>query len=539
MLINKINFKKVNCLKVIALLVLIVWFSVFLLQKIDLVNSDLGRFIKNGQDIFKGHFQVLKTNFYSFTYPNYPFVNHHWATGPVFYLIWKIGGFAFLHFFGLVLILITFFIFFKAAERVSDFKTAFLLSIILIPLIAYRKEIRPELFSYFFSAIFFFILWRNRESSIREQDINPGSGSHPAPFSQKWLFLLPLIEFFWVNFHIYFFLGLSILGAFLLEKIIVSVRNRQWQANNLLLIFGLSLFAALLNPSGLAGALHPFYIYSNYGYQVLEEQPVWFLENLGLKNPAFVLFKLVFAVLVLSFVWGFLKNRKEIPLVNIFLSCGFGFMALWAVRNFALFGFFALPILAANARIIIAGRNVNLRSFENKIGFFWLCSIAVFGIFAFYSSFLPYNKRVFGLDLKPGVNRSAEFFKQAHIKGPIFNNYDIGGYLIYHLFPKERVFVDNRPEVYPASFFQKIYIPMQEKEEIWKKQQEKYNFQAIFFARSDMTPWGQKFLIERVKDENWIPVFVDNFAIIFLKKNNQNKEIIDKYQIPRSYFKFD
>ena len=80
---------------------------------------------------------------------------------------------------------------------------------------------------------------------------------------------------------------------------------------------------------------------------------------------------------------------------------------------------------------------------------------------------------------------------------------------------------------------------MQEKEKVWEKQQVKYNFNAIFFARSDITPWAQKFLIERVKDKNWIPVFVDNFAIIFLRNNELNKSIIDKYQIPRRYFKFN
>jgi len=523
MLINKVNFRRINYPKFFALLILVIWFSLFLFQKIDLVNSDLGRFIKNGKYIFKGNFQLLKTNFYSFTYPSYHFVNHHWATGPVFYLIWKIGGFFSLHLFAIILILIIFFIFFKAAESMSNFKVAFLLSIILIPLISYRKEVRPELFSYFFSAIFFFILWKNRKSSI----------------SPKWLFALPLVELFWVNLHIYFFLGISILGAFLLEKIILSIKEKKWQANKLLFILALCVVAVLFNPSGTEGALYPFYIYNNYAYRVLEEQPVWFLEKLSIRNPSFILFKIIFAALILSFIAAFLKNKRKIPLVNVFLAIGFSFMALCAVRNFAIFAFFALPILANNVKIIINGRRIISQDFESKIEFLWLCSIIVFVIFAFYSSFLFRNKNIFGIGLMPGINRSAEFFKQQNIKGPIFNDYDIGGYLIYHLFPKKRVFVDNRPEVYPASFFQKVYIPMQEKETIWQKEQARYNFNAIFFARSDVTPWGQKFLIERVKDKNWIPVFVDKFAIIFLKNDKSNKSIIDKYQIPRRYFRFD
>ena len=120
--------------------------------------------------------------------------------------------------------------------------------------------------------------------------------------------------------------------------------------------------------------------------------------------------------------------------------------------------------------------------------------------------------------------------------GPIFNDYDIGGYLLFHLFPKEKVFIDNRPEVYPADFFEKTYIPMQEDETIWEENQQKYGFNAIFFSINDATPWAQKFLIERVKDNEWAPVFVDNYAIIFVKRTEANKGIIEKFEIPKEKF---
>ena len=72
------------------------------------------------------------------------------------------------------------------------------------------------------------------------------------------------------------------------------------------------------------------------------------------------------------------------------------------------------------------------------------------------------------IGLMPNVNASAEFFKQSGLKGPIFSNYDIGGYLIYHLEGQEKVFVDNRQEAFPPDFFQKVYIPMQEDPAVWK-----------------------------------------------------------------------
>jgi hypothetical protein len=52
----------------------------------------------------------------------------------------------------------------------------------------------------------------------------------------------------------------------------------------------------------------------------------------------------------------------------------------------------------------------------------------------------------------------------------------------------------------------------------------------------DYTPWAQNFLIHRVKDPLWAPVFVDNKTILFLQRNEENKEIIKKYEIPKEVF---
>ncbi|MFC1613282.1 hypothetical protein ACFL23_03030 [Patescibacteria group bacterium] len=98
------------------------------------------------------------------------------------------------------------------------------------------------------------------------------------------------------------------------------------------------------------------------------------------------------------------------------------------------------------------------------------------------------------------------------------------------------MFVDNRPEAYSTSFLQEIYIPMQNNPEIWEKQNSIYQFNAIFFSHRDATPWGQQFLINIVNDPLWAPVFADQYAIILLKRNELNKSIIEKYEIPKNFF---
>ena len=141
------------------------------------------------------------------------------------------------------------------------------------------------------------------------------------------------------------------------------------------------------------------------------------------------------------------------------------------------------------------------------------------------------------LGLMPKVNASAEFFKQTSLKGPIFSNYDIGGYLIYHFGPQEKVFVDNRQEAFPPDFFQKIYIPMQEDSSVWRQEEVKYGFNVIYFYRHDLTPWGQDFMIARVKDPQWAPVFVDDYTIIFARRGSIDQGAIDRFELPKSMFK--
>lgn len=510
-------FPSSKYLKAFIVIILIGWFSAFVVQNIDLTTADIGRHIKNGEFILSGNQDVLTTNFYSYTNSEHPFVNHHWLSGVIFYLIYSFGGFKLLHLFFIALFAIAFLLFFDVACKKSGFITAMILSVLLIPLMADRTEIRPEVFTYVFSAIFLWILWHWRQGKI----------------SSNYLFVLPFIQVLWVNLHVYFFLGFLITGAFLLEKVIT--RSRKTALKKLAGVLVLLGIASVINPHGIDGAFYPFRIYNNHGYRILEEQSVWFLENLNIFNPGFVLFKIVLLLLVLSFIFVLIKNAKQFSWVDFFLGTGFAILALIAIRNVPLFALFALPVIAQNIKVG-AGRKIIARNAYEQIAvgiYSLVIAVLVLINYSSYGFFRPIN---FGLGVIPGRNASANFFKENNLEGPIFNNYDIGAYLIYHFFPQEKVFVDNRPEAYPESFFKQIYIPIQQNDDKWQSAQEKYYFNTIFFYLRDATPWGQDFLISRVKDKSWVPVFANRHTIIFLKRNDKNSEIIQKYEIQETYF---
>ncbi|MDP3935039.1 MAG: hypothetical protein Q8Q46_02405 [Candidatus Giovannonibacteria bacterium] len=488
--------EKMRWVKIAVLILLLAWYGAFLFHKIDLTTSDLGRHIKNGEEILSGHFQVLNSNYYSYTEPDATFINHHWLSGVVFYLIWKFLGFSGLHLFFIALSLITFWLFFDLAKKVSSYVLAIPTALLLIPLIAERVEARPEVFSYLFSGIFLWLLWQKRG-----------------------LWVLPILMLFWVNLHIYFFAGLLLIFILML-----------WE-KDLWKVFLASSAAIFINPFGLRVIALPFTLFQNYGYKIIENQSVRFLDNLGfIQNPNLFWFKIAAALFILSFLAAALKNGFGPSWALSAPAAIFGIASAFAIRNFTVFGLFALPAICVNIQSV-SGQKIK----ENKELAFGIAII--FSALILIISFFTHQTRLleeqngFGLGLAQDVEGSAEFFKKEKLKGPIFNNYDIGSYLIFNFpsCPKPGlghkadpnlvcgVFVDNRPEAYSAAFFENIYVPMQEDENVWKRESTKYDFNTIFFSHKDATPWGQKFLSERLKDPAWKQVYLDDYAIIFTK----------------------
>ena len=121
------------------------------------------------------------------------------------------------------------------------------------------------------------------------------------------------------------------------------------------------------------------------------------------------------------------------------------FAAIKAVRMIGLFGYFWIPLstYVYSRWLQYAQTSKSRKSIE--------IALVVLGIIVSASVDFDWKQK-HGLGIVPGLNDAAEFFKREKISGPIFNNADIGGYLIFHLSPSHKVFVDNRMEAYPEDF---------------------------------------------------------------------------------------
>ncbi len=515
------RFATPQLIKLCLFIFLIFWAGIFLSHKIDLTTADLGRHIRNGDILLNGSAddreRILRTNFYSYTVPDQPFINHHWLSGVYYYLVQNAFGFVGQSAFYILFVLLSFVLFFDVARRKSNFWIGYATSIVVLPLVVKRAEVRPEVFTYFLTAVFFWLL----STRLDSKKFN------------KFLWTLPLLMVLWVNLHIGFVFGFLVLGAYGFEQFILYVRKKQNYFLRLLLISALCLFAASINPNFINGLLYPLKIFSNYGYLIVENQSIGFLENLNfVSGQHFLLYRIVLLILGICIVANGLKNWRKINMPFAILALISSVMAYTGIRNFPLFALFAIPTISYHLYL--------LRPKVMDIGtkqIIWTLSLVI----VFSALFLQNQSRIaqedaLGWGLLPGINKSTDFFKQNNIKGPIFNNYDTGGYLIYHLYP-EKVFVDNRPEAYTPDFFQKEYIQPQEDEKKFRELDKKYKFNAIFFSHRDYTPWAQTFLTRMVKDENWTPVYVDAYNIILLRINNQNNSLIEKYELPKERFK--
>lgn len=519
-------FTRAGISKIIAVLALLGWYFYFLAFPIFLSPSDIGRHIKNGYVLLHtplaGWGAILHTNFYAATQSGFPFINHHWGTGIIFYLVWNAAGFVGLSLFGWFVNGLTLLICFDLARRRAGFWYAALIVFFTVPLIGQRVEVRPEIFSYLLCAAFVWLLTAYRERRL----------------DAKYLWCLPALEVVWINLHIYFILGFAIVGIFWLDEIIR--KDRSAGAVKILTIIGLAcVAAALVNPSTYRGVLYPFAIFSNYGFSVGENQSVQTIAaqhgSQALVGTNILLFKILFYGLVALVPLAFWRRRAAVPWYLVMWVAVVSILAWSSVRNLALFGFFAAPLLAA---AIGQWRNRPAILRQENNSWWWVgLSVAIVALTVWLNwPELVFASQTRGVGLMPGVNKAALFLLDNQVEGPLFNDFDSGSYVIFSLFPRVRPFVDNRPEAYPPDFLTDTYVPMQTDNNRWLAAVEQYRFNVILYSFDDVSPYATPFIIRRLQDPAWAPVYADKYAIIFLKRNQQNAALIQKFEIPPGSF---
>lgn len=503
----------------LALLLCVVLYGLFFLQKTNLMASDLGRHIANGKVILAEK-KVFSINLYSLTEAERFTPNHHWLFGVIAAMGEQMGGFS-------ALTLITAF-FYTASVGLMVYSSArkhqnlwvLAASVLVLPSITARSEVRPEAFSLFFAGALFLLMERWIHSKF------------PSLYMAFFAFFITAL---WVNIHIFFILSIAILGSFLLQLVATKQFKKLPAYASVCAAAGLGM---LVNPLGLTGALYPFHIFTEYEYPVAENQTLFFLLD-RFPNLHYYYTAGVIIILGLVLVTCVARYRKmcvnNLALITLTFFFGLATLKLIRFENFA--ALFCIPLFALVFEKISMDFKKQWRALTEKDMFVMLSSLVGLGVaMAVLGSglFIPFSNG-FGLGLYQGSSQAGEFLRMLNVHGPLFNNFDAGSYLIYYLYPQHKVFVDNRAEAYSAEHLQ-LYKKAQGDEATWQRLDAQYRFGMIVFYRQENTEWGQKFMIDRIKDTTWAPIFVDDFALIFVRDIPEHAEIIEKYKLPANIF---
>ena len=463
-------------------------FSILYTKNAD-YNEDLGRHLALGKIIIQTH-TIPKTNLFSYTNTNFPFTNHHWLSEAVFYSVHSVAGDSGLIFLkilvvGFALILVGF-----MALRKSNWPAVIFITSIVSFLLWSRTSVRPEIFGYALFAVVLWIVFFKR-TSVRA------------------LLLFIPINIVWINMHITFVFAL-VIECMLLFFLLYKHRVMYKQNSRVLAVISGAIACFMVNPLGLLGILYPFRIFGNYGYTIAENQGIRFM----MQYSNWIYYKYLFILLILGFIISvfFLFQKKFLESAVLFL---FSSLACWQVRHapfFALSAIFLMPQF-------VYGVVKNIRKFFPVSSVFFTittCAVGAWVAFLLLSNtysnvFLHGTERGFGQSEQ--YSKGISFMQQKRLPKQIFNNFDIGGYIIYRSYPHYEVFVDNRPEAYPAQFFD-VYKNVQTNRKIRKEKFVRYNIHTIIFSHTDQTEWARTFIHDLFQDSDWKLVYLDPYMFI-------------------------
>ena len=525
-------------LKIIFFSLLLFFYGFITTYKIPLpATEDLPRQMKNGEMILQGDFRPLTENLYSYTQTDHYFANHHWLYGVFTYLLHQAVGWNGMVVFKVLFILLTFIVLFRAALLKADFWLVALCSIPAIFVLAGRADLRPEMFGYFFVALYVYLLLK-----LEQQ-----------PKTNTIFWIIPA-QILWANLHITFPIGPMLVGGFLLEKLITSppiaigqkfsraglkALSQNHLVRKLALLLVILAAVSFLNPLGIKGVIYS--LTANIGSGAngplvsAEVQPLSSTIDSIPKGAGLplALIKPMMILLGISFLIGY-KRRQWFYFLG---SIATATMAFYVIRSGPFLAIFFLLAFSANLnRLFLAVKQwVNKQLSYRKLDFelcFGLLFVVAFGIYLGLNHTDLAGGRETGIGLSKDTEKIAQFFIKNELKGPIFNDPDIGSYLIWYLYPKEKVYSDNRfGDAYSNEFFQKDYVDVVTNEDGWKETLEKYKFNTIIAYQYDNGYSLRDFIARRIRDPEWVWVYGDRFGVILVRNAPENQAVIDRYAI--------
>lgn len=473
-----------------AIVVLAVFVAAF---HVKIIDADVLMHLRTGRLIAETG-SVPRTDPYSATAQGAEWVDHEWLWQWLAHWVYTAGGWIGLSVARLAAIGVGL-LFCVAAARHRGVKWIHSLAACLVafcPLMAFA-EIRPQTASFLFFPILLWLL-------------------ETAPDQPRRLWVLPVLFLAWANLHGAFIIGFVLAGCYAAGWMIENWRDRAAVVDRkCLFVIGavvLSVVASLINPYGLKALTFSSRVvkYAFITQHIYEWAPPEFTRF-------FVPFMLMLAV---SVILAFNARRRLKP-GDWVLQAVFGFFALRMRRQIAFFPLAVFPALAVGiselSETLRARNKLRARLGDVLVALIAFCLVAV--SFALYSN----ARAPFGSGLAPGrfPVLAAQKLEDSAAGGAVFNDYNDGGYLIWRLWPKWKVAIDGRVDVYgpeAARMYQQTW-----KGNDWKVALDSMQARAILGRREILRASPAHNLYTEIgKDPNWKVDYQDKLSLLYLRQ---------------------
>jgi hypothetical protein len=482
----------VSLLSTRRVFILILALGLFAMAARGVHDPDLWWHLRTGQEIAASHYIPHQDNF-SYTRYGQSWVTHEWLTEVLFYLIFRVAGWA-----GLMVTFAgvmggTFLLLYRqCAGRpyIAGLVTA-LGAVASLPF----WGVRPQMISLFLATVFLLLL---------------GKAEGSDPHQLRYLWWMPLLMVLWVNLHGGFLLGPTLIAIVLAGWALEAwLGLRPWAEARLRLrqlgfALGACLLVVPLNPNGLEIYRYPF--------QTLDSRTMMqYIVEWASPNFHSVNFKAFLGLLLLTWV-VVAVSRKRLSCAQTLLLLATTYGGLISGRHIPIFVLVAVPILAQGLDELAARRQWFSPAEERppapvKLALNLVLLLAVAGLTgARFYQVIEDQARGEAQHFPQAV---AKFLLREHVPAPIFNYYDWGGYFIAKLYPQYRVFIDGRADVYGN--LMDTFSHTARGEGNWREALEKYQVRTVVVPPNT----GLAGLLRL--DAGWKKEFEDKQAVVFVK----------------------
>jgi hypothetical protein len=394
---------------------------------------------------------------------------------------------------------------------------------------------RPHVVSWLFTLAWFWIL-----DSSESDCLQPRSAECSAVGGRQRLWLLPLLILVWVNVHGGFLVGFVLVAIYWASAVWSAMRLKddkfdeflakmrwQAQARSLALAGFASAAASLANPYGWKLHLHIYrYLSNRFLMEHIDEFQSPNFHGVAQKCFALLVLAAMVAlaarardlrvseglVILFALYSGFYASRN-IPVSSLLLALMIGPLLSDAIANLEVRNIWLRRRLAG-----MAAFTERMGSVESSLqGNLWaIAAVAVTCWIAAHGGALGQTRwmdahfdgkrfpiaAVDFLDRKSAEARGAE--QSEAVTVPDY----WGGYLIYRLYPRTLVAVDDRHDLYGEEFF-KSYLKMVHVEPGWDELLEQYQ------ARRVLVPKSSSLANILQQSPPWKSIYADDVAVIF------------------------